>query len=81
MTLQDQLSKFCLTVLLINALTTTIVDAFIKKLNCVFGSPKIILTDQGRNFRSNLMKKKKIAKRFKIKQIKTTAFHHNRTVR
>ena len=35
----------------------------------------IILTDQGRNFLSNLMKKKKIAKRFKIKQIKTTAFH------
>ena len=73
LTMQDQLSKFCLAVPLPNALASTIADAFIKKLICVFGSPKIILTDQGRNFLSNLMKK--IAKWFKIKQIKTTAIY------
>ena len=43
LTMQDQLSKFCLAVPLTNALATTIADAFIKKLNCVFGAPKIIL--------------------------------------
>ena len=73
LTMQDQLSKFCLAVPLSNALATTIADAFIKKLICIFGAPKVILTDQGRNFLSTLMKK--IAKRFKIKRIRTTAFH------
>uniref|UniRef100_A0ABD2WU91 RNA-directed DNA polymerase n=1 Tax=Trichogramma kaykai TaxID=54128 RepID=A0ABD2WU91_9HYME len=35
--------------------------------------PKVILTDQGSNFMSSLMSR--MAKRFKIKQIKTTAYH------
>ena len=47
LTIQDQLSKFCLAVPLSNTLSTTIADAFIKKFICIFGAPKVILTDQG----------------------------------
>ena len=72
LTLQDQLSKFCLAVPLSNTLASTIADAFIKKFVCVFGAPKVILTDQGQNFLSSLMTR--IAKRFKIKKLRTTAF-------
>ena len=73
LTMQDQLSKFSLAVPLQNALAITIADAFIKHFICIFGAPKVILTDQGRNFLSSLIQK--VAKRFKIKRIKTTAFH------
>ena len=73
LTMQNQLSKFCLATPLLNALATTIADAFINNFICIFGAPKVILTDQGRNFRSKLIQK--IARRFKIKRVKTTAFH------
>ena len=43
-----------------------------KKFICIFGSPKGVLTDQGRDFLSNLLKT--LAKRFRIKQFRTTAF-------
>ena len=73
LTIQDQLSKFCTAVPLTNTLSSTIADAFIKRFICIFGAPKIVLTDQGKNFLSNLMSR--IAKRFRIKKIRTTAFH------
>ena len=44
-----------------------------KKFICIFGSPKEVHSDQGRDFLSNLLKR--LAKRFKIKQFRTTAFH------
>ena len=44
-----------------------------KKFICIFGSPKGVLTDQGRDFLSNLLKR--LAKGFRIKQFRTTAFH------
>ena len=55
LTIQDQLSKFSVAAPLPNALTTTIADAFIKKFICIFGAPKVTLTDQGRNFLSKLI--------------------------
>ena len=45
-----------------------------KKFIYIFGSPKGVLTDQGRDFfLSNLLKR--LAKGFRIKQFSTTAFH------
>ena len=73
LTMQDQLSKLCVAVPFKDATASSIADAFIKRWICVYGSPRIILTDQGQNFLSTLLKR--IAKRFKIKQVKTTAFH------
>ena len=73
LTLQDQMAKFAMAITLPNATAATIADAFIKRWICIFGAPKCVLTDEGRNFLANLLKR--IAKRFKIKQVKTTAFH------
>lgn len=73
LTIQCQLSKLCMAIPLAEATAITIADMLIKRWICVFGSPRVILTDQGTNFLSSLVKQ--IAKRFKIKQVKTTAFH------
>ena len=73
LTLQYQLTKFCMGVPLQNQIAGTIAEAFVDRFICVLGAPKAILIDQGRNFISDLMKK--IAKIFKIRKFRTTAFH------
>ncbi|RLU23008.1 hypothetical protein DMN91_005286 [Ooceraea biroi] len=73
LTLQDQLTKFCLGIPLPDQTSATIAEAFVNKFICVFGAPKAILTDQGRNFISDLMRK--LAKIFKIRKFRTIAFH------
>ncbi|KAG5318833.1 POL4 protein, partial [Pseudoatta argentina] len=50
-----------------------IAEAFVDRFICVLEAPKAILTDQGRTFISELMKK--IAKIFRIRKFRTTAFH------
>jgi len=50
----------------------TIAEVFVDRFICVLEAPKAI-TDQGRNFISDLMKK--IAKIFRIRKFRTTAFH------
>jgi len=72
LTLQDQLTKFCMGIPLPDQTSETIAEAFVDKFICVLGAPKAILTDQGRNFISELMKK--IAKLFRIRKFRT-AFH------
>ena len=73
-TIQDNFTKYSLAIPLPNQ-TGTIEDAFVKKLICIYGSPKAVLTDQGADFLRNLMWK--MAKRFRIRQFKTTAYHLN----
>jgi len=73
LTLQDQLTKCCMGVPLVDQTSETIAEAFVDRLICVLGAPKAILTDQKRNFISDLMKK--IAKIFRIRKFRTTAFH------
>ena len=73
LTIQDNFTKYSLEILLPNHQAGTITDAFVKKFICIFGSPKGVLTDQGRDFLRNLLKR--LAKRFRIKQFRTTAFH------
>jgi len=51
----------------------TIAEAFADRFICVLGAPKAILTDQGRKFISDLMKK--IAKIVRIRKFRTTVFH------
>ena len=72
LTMQDSFSKFSQAVPLKDQTAHTIADAFIKKWLCVFGAPKIVLTDRGQNFLSKLMQR--ISKRFGIKRIHTTSF-------
>ena len=73
LTIQDHLTKFSLAIPLKSITTISIADALLKYFICIFGAPKIILTDQGSNFTSNLMKR--FAKQFRIKQYRTTAFY------
>lgn len=72
LTMHDLLSKFCIAIPIQNMLAITIADVFIKRFICLYGAPKALLTDQGRNFVSTFMQR--IAKRFRIKKIQTTAF-------
>lgn len=73
LTIQDHLTKFSLAIPLKSITAIQVADALLKYFICIFGAPKIILTDQGTNFMSNLMKR--FAKQFKIKQYRTTAFY------
>ncbi|KAL0130397.1 hypothetical protein PUN28_002219 [Cardiocondyla obscurior] len=50
LTMQDQLTKFCMGVPLQNQTSETIAEVFVDRFICVLGAPKAILTDQGRNF-------------------------------
>lgn len=73
LTIQDHLTKFSLAIPLKSSTAISVADAFLEYFICTFGTPKAILTDQGSNFMSNLMKR--FAKKFRIKQFKTTAFY------
>ena len=55
LTIQDQLTKFCVAIPLPNATASTSADALVKHFICIFGPSKAIFTDQGRNLfeRSN----------------------------
>ena len=55
LTIQDNFTKYSLAISLPNHQASTIADAFVKKCICIFGSPKRILTDQSRDFLSNLL--------------------------
>lgn len=72
LTMQDDLTKFSNAIPISNREADTIADEFVRFIS-MFGIPQSILTDQGSNFTSNLMKE--VSKLLKIKQIFTTAYH------
>ncbi|CAK9834649.1 Retrovirus-related Pol polyprotein from transposon 17.6 [Anthophora retusa] len=73
LTMQDLLTKYSLAAPLRSTSAIDTADAFVKSLICRFGAPKAILTDQGANFTSSLMRT--VARKFRVAQFKTTAFH------
>ena len=73
LTIQDNFTKYSLAIPLPNHQAGTIADAFVKKFICINGWSKAVLTDKGADFLSNLMRK--MEKRFRIRQFKTTAYH------
>lgn len=73
LTIHDQLTKFSLAIPLASITLVDIADALISCLICKFGAPRAVLTDQGTNFLSTLIKA--LMRKFKIKQFKTTAFY------
>ena len=77
LTIQDNFTKYSLAIPLPNHQASTIADAFVKKFICIFGSPKGVLTDQGRDFLSNLLKR--LAKRFRIENFVPKLFTLNQT--
>ena len=73
LTIQDNLTKYSDAIPLKNIESTTIAMALAEQFISRFGCPKIIHTDQGSNFTSQIMET--FCKIFKIKQLKSTAFH------
>ena len=73
LTMQDLLTKYFVCEPLKQSTAIKIADAFIKRFICQFGAPRAILTDQGANLTGKFMKA--IARKFKIKQFRTTSFH------
>jgi len=46
LTLQDQLTKFCMGIALPDQTSETIVEAFVDRFICVLGAPKAILKEE-----------------------------------
>ena len=73
LTTQDQLTKFCTAYPLPDTSSATIADMIINKFIYTYGSPTELLSDQGSNISGETMKK--VAKIFKIKQVKASVYH------
>ena len=73
LTVQDCLTKYSDAIPLKTIDSVTIAVALAENVICRFGCPRIIHTDQGSNFLSQIMKN--FCRIFNIKQIKSTAFH------
>jgi hypothetical protein len=71
LTIQDLLTKYFLGIFIEGISAAEVADAIVKQFICRFSSPRAILTNQGSNFTSSLMKK--VTKIFQIKQYTTTA--------
>ena len=72
LTMQDNSSKYCITVPIPDLKTTTIAHAVATTLFSRYGAPRYILTDRGRNFISKLMKH--IERLFNVKQLTTSEY-------
>ncbi|XP_026830978.1 uncharacterized protein LOC113563519, partial [Ooceraea biroi] len=72
LTIQDLLTKYSLAIPLKHATAVDIAEAFVSEFVCIYGAPQALLTDQGTNFVSSLMRN--IARKFRITQYKTTAY-------
>ena len=73
LTIQDLLTKYSLAIPLKQATAIDVATAFVNEFICIYGTPKALLTDQGSNFLSALMRA--VARKFRISQCKTTAYH------
>lgn len=73
LTLQCNLTKYSDALPLSDITAEMVATVFSQEFICRFGCPKVIKTDQGSNFQSQLLQK--FAKVFKIKQFRSTAFH------
>lgn len=73
LTMQCALTKYVVAAPMFDQTSQSVCDAFIRRFICVYGAPAAVVTDQGSNFLSSLTKR--VAKRFKIKQYKTTSYH------
>lgn len=73
LTMQDDLTKYSQAFPIKNHEATTIAEELVNNFICKFGIPNQILTDQGKDFTSTVLKE--IARLFHIKQIQTSAYH------
>ena len=72
LTIQDNLTKYCVAVAIPNIRAATIADAFARHFIAIYGTPRAILTDKGTSFIGTLMTN--LSEIFKIKQITTSGY-------
>lgn len=73
LTIQDDLTKFSMAIPIPDMEAKTVAENFVTRIICTYGTPDVILTDQGTNFLSDLFKN--ICKYLKIKKIQTSGYH------
>jgi transposase InsO family protein len=73
LTFIDDLTKFFIAIPIPNQEANTIAKNFTTEINCKFGMPQTVLTDQGTNFESAIFRE--TCKLLKIKKIHGTSFH------
>ena len=73
LTLQCNLTKYSDALPIFDMTAEMVATALVHDFITRFGCPEVIKTDQGSNFQSSLMQK--VAKIFKIKQLRSTSFH------
>ena len=73
LTMQDNLTKYCLAIAVPDIRATTVADAFAREFIAIFGCPRAILSDRGTTFINRVFAK--LTKIFKIKQLSTSAYH------
>ena len=71
--IQDDLTRYLTVAAMENQESYTVAKTFVENFICKFGTPMEVVTDQGANFVSNLMKN--VCKILKIKKITTSAYH------
>ena len=69
----DYATRYVITTPMVNQTAETVARHLINEIFTRFGAPKIILSDQGTNFQSKLVKS--ISELFNIKQTCTTPYH------
>lgn len=71
--ISDYATRFVITRPMKNQKASSVANIFVKDVLLEYGCPQRVLTDQGRNFVSNLVSD--ICKLFEIDQLRTTAYH------
>ena len=71
--LSDYASRFAITIPMVNQKAPTVAEHFVNEVISKYGAPENVLTDQGTNFLSLLIKN--ICELFKINQLRTTSYH------
>ena len=73
LTFQDDLSKYVVAIPIHQQDAETIAKAFVEKMVLIYGTPRILQTDRGANFVSEVFRA--TCKILRIKKIQSTAFH------
>ena len=73
LTFQDDLTKFIVAEPIQSQDAETVAREFVRSIILKFGTPEVVLSDQGSNFLSELFRN--TCKLLRIKKINTTAFH------
>lgn len=73
LTFQDALTKYSAAIALPNQQATEVARAFVEEIVCRYGTPEVLLTDQGTNFLSATFKA--VCRLLHLEKIQTTAYH------